>query len=419
MYFASIRNLFNCCSLVHVLFTSRSGQALNKKRTAAKPVAFCKRNHRGQHSLIWVVTKRDTLCGNVELNKNAKHINRSVYAQNKGEMFPALLALNPALLTGVINEYDDVVNAIYNQSLVDVQFKFNNLSLSGHQLESLRKLIYQVGHRETVLWFLTTYDQRFDRTNPGDYSVTEDMCKHATAQWWTSRWRYADLPQLTFAKDDEGFVTVDLWHTARGTARLEPPGRFSKFKSGKATFFLGSKGQVYKHLDSLKDYIDEAEHGEENVVLYVKRGRFRFKPLLWFDDKKVDELRENTEKAHVVAKLVNLHPNVKEDFDLMKEDDATWMRMLYSKKEIVVSGEKRQKVSYRHELRLDNNCVDDNAKIPIDAGFHGTLTVDVSGFGGATGPPGSVPPETKSVVIWDVPKVLVEEGPWEMLPGVE
>jgi hypothetical protein len=132
---------------------------------------------------------------------------------------------------------------------------------------------------------------------------------------------------------------------------------------------------------------------------------------LWFDDKNVTELRRDVPKSKVVAALVNSHPYFEQQelqFDLNDADDYEWKRMLYYKTQ-TLSG-----VKVALELRLDNNCVD-NYAIPLDAGFNATLAVDVSGFAGAMGSPGSATPETESVVVWDVPGTLVREWPWEIL----
>ena len=60
-------------------------------------------------------------------------------------------------------------------------------------------------------------------------------------------------------------------------------------------------------------------------------------------------------------------------------------------------------------MRLDNNSVEP-ATVPLQKGFQGTLAVDVSGWGGAMLRPGMTRPDSKSVVIWDVPRTVQEEG---------
>jgi hypothetical protein len=284
-----------------------------------------------------------------------------------------------------------------NDNWHDVVWEVNKLqTLTDDELRTLSEHINEVGLKQLVVWFM--------KEKPG-YITPSNLHRNATMQWWTRRWAAPDLPELDFAKQSDGSVIVDLWHTKRGATG---PTSFREFRSNYPTFFFGSKGEVYQNLESLQDYVDETEEDEDDR-LYVKRGRFRFTPLLWFDDKKVEDLKQDTQKGSVVAKLVNSHFVLQNTtFDLMKEDNSTWKKSLYYETENVGS----KKVAM--PLRLDNNCVED-AKTPLSAGFHGTLAVDVSGMAGALLPPGNATPESKSVVIWDVPGSLQNEGPWERL----
>ena len=232
--------------------------------------------------------------------------------------------------------------------------------------------------------------------------------RHAEEEWWKSRYILPDVPMLNLQMEKDGTVVVDLWHARRGIGKTPS---FKNFESAFPTFFMGSLGYLEQNVDSITDYIGEADpesDDPEETTIYVKRGRFRFKPLLWFSDKNVSELRKNTSKAKVVAGLLNshrLHREANKDFST--ESDKMWKKALYYRPSILKSGER-----IANELRLDNNCVDE-ASIPLDAGFQGTLAVDVSGLAGANGPPGIAAPDTESVVLWDVPNTLVDEGPWE------
>jgi hypothetical protein len=267
------------------------------------------------------------------------------------------------------------------------------------ELQTLAEHINEKGLKQLVVWFLTQYPNK-------SYIAETNVYLNATMQWWTRRWEIPEFPYLNFGRQSDGSVVVDLWHTRRGKTG---PASFKDFKRGVATFFFGSKGEVYENLDSLQEYVEEAEGGDDDT-LYVKRGRFRFNPLLWFDDKSVSDLRRDTSKARVVAKLVNSHPSfANAAFDLMEEDDTTWKKSLYYQTENM-GGKK-----FAMALRLDNNCVDGDSETPLQGGFQGTLAVDVSGLAGALLPPGGASPETKSVVVWNVPDCLLSEDSWEAL----
>jgi hypothetical protein len=266
------------------------------------------------------------------------------------------------------------------------------------ELQTLAEHINEKGLKQLVVWFLREYPNT-------SYITATNVYRNATMQWWTKRWQIPEFPYLDFGRQSDGSVVVDLWHTRRGNTG---PASFKSFRPDFATFFFGSKGEANANLDSLQEYVEEAEDGEDDT-LYIKRGRFQFNPLLWFDDKSVLDLRSDKSKARVVAKLVNSHPSFAHSaFDLMEKDDKTWRKSLYYQTENI-GGKK-----FANELRLDNNCVD-YANIPLQGGFQGTLAVDVSGFAGALLPPGGARPETKSVVVWDVPGCLLSEDPWEVL----
>tara|TARA_B110001450_G_C17656398_1_gene495450 strand:- start:968 stop:1894 length:927 start_codon:yes stop_codon:yes gene_type:complete len=274
--------------------------------------------------------------------------------------------------------------------------------LTDEELKTIAHHINNRGVKGLVYLFLARYP---------DAIPTNDLHINATRRWWMEVWNLpsmSKMPNLNFKMDAQGFVVADLWHTRRGN---DGPASFKNFDSKSPTFFFGSRGLVDDNYESLQDYVDEAEEFEDSNM-YVKRGRFRFKPLLWFDDTDVVALRDNREKAEVIQQLVNAHPMFvarEPSFDLREKNDATWNKMLYHKREKV-----GQNKRVGMPLRLDNNCVE-RAEVPINAGFQGTLSVDVSGFGGASLEPGSVPPDTKSVVLWDVPSTVVDEGEWERL----
>ena len=270
-------------------------------------------------------------------------------------------------------------------------------TLTSEELTAIAHRINKIGIKRLVYLFLTKY--------PGALPASE-LRLNASHRWWMRRWDFPDMPILNLEMDAQGFVVVDLWHTRRGSIG---PASFKEFRSGYPTFFLGSYGLVRDNLEDLQEYVEEAYRDEEDHNLYVKRGRFKFKPLLWFEDTQIVKLRDDREKSEIVAQLVNSHRILAADsFDLQQQNDVKWKQMLYYRRE-EIDGQK-----HAMPFRLDNNCVDD-ATIPLRAGYQGTLAVDVSGVGGAELPPGSVTPESQSVVIWDVPNTLVEEDEWELL----
>ena len=300
--------------------------------------------------------------------------------------------LNFRTILSAIKEADDDLNHPTWSDVVGYYSELTNVTES--ELETLFTHINKHGLKVLMHWFLTTRPEFANR----------DIYRNADAKWWFKRHELPDFPMLNLKEEDTGHVVVDLWHARRGT---DGPTSFREFRSKSPTFFMGSYGILSNNSDSIEDYIGEDESGDPaEMAIYVKRGRFRFKPLLWFSDKSVAELRKNASKAGVVSELLNSHPSVETDFST--KTDADWKEALYYKT-TKINGYK-----VADELRLDNNCVDE-AAIPLAAGYQGTLTVDVSGIAGASLPPGKTTPETKSVVLWDVPSSLLEEGPWERL----
>jgi hypothetical protein len=269
---------------------------------------------------------------------------------------------------------------------------------TAEELHTLAHDINRCGQKQIVNWFMNMH--------PG-YLTEADLYRNATLRWWVPRWRSPDINKLNFQAASDGSVVVDLWHTVRG---VENQRSFNAFRTKYPTFFFGSMGMVYSHLQDLNEYVPEAEEWED-PRLYVKRGRFRFKPLLWFSDTDISVLRDDVIKSDVVAKLINDHPALAQKKDIRKSTNEKWKFHLYSR---WLHDEAHGDGTFAREFRLDNNCVED-AQVPLEAGFQGTLSVDVSGFGGAMNKPGTVKPSSESVVLWDVPNTVVDEGQWEQL----
>ena len=294
------------------------------------------------------------------------------------------------LRSAIVEIYDTGDDDILRSDAVD---KIKDLKqLTKAELDTLADHINRQGVKHLVYAFLEMHPE-----------AISGLHRNATHRWWSSEWVYPN-PVLNFEVDADGFVVADLWHTRRGKG-----GMFKEFEPKRPVFFFGSYGLVRDNIDSLEDYVEEAED-DEDPNLYVKRGRFRFRPLLWFND--VDGRKLDPLKKAVIANLVNDHPILPPDFDLLKKGPEIWNKMLYSSNKKHPFGEKEFEEVM--PLRLDNNCVED-ANVPLNAGFQGTLSVDVSGVAGAVSPPGSATPESESVVLWDVPSAVEEEGEWERL----
>ena len=235
------------------------------------------------------------------------------------------------------------------------------------------------------------------------------VCRPAHRTWWNFRPPVPDDARLKLKREADGSVIVDLWHARRG--KNKEVDSFQTFIRGHPTFFMSSLGYMRKHLDELQDYVGEAEARITDTTsddhnIFVKRGRFKFKPLLWFDDLDAGVLRSDTVKAETISRMVKTHIGYAKNpsFDMNKMPDKQWGRILYAQSQV--------------ELRLDNNCVE-FGEIALDRGFGGTLAVDVSGMAAALGVApglGRNKVASDSIVLWDPAAALVEEGDWEYFP---
>jgi hypothetical protein len=350
-----------------------------------------------------------------------------------------------------LGEYEnDLALAIYKRGakslIVAFQMRYDNFPnrygplVTGTFPESLGRLGAAEAAKAAEAAEAAEFSESPGRLGTGDEVLGSPLLLNATRWWWRERTFGSELPLIAYAelipqasynelllkKGGDGFVTVDLWHTARGYNAF-PDGKrplsLREFKD-EPTFFFGSYGLVMDHLDDLNDYCGEPEE-EEDGRLFVKRARFRFKPLLWFDDTSVDTLLQDPQKSSGVLALLQAALGPQKDprsearkavlADNSPENKTKKQRllekMLYHRRRLGRSGE-REKV----ELRLDNNCVDEGAKLASEekGGFHGTLAVDVSGFG-VLGGPGCGELSSESVVLWNVATTLKEEWPWELV----
>lgn len=268
----------------------------------------------------------------------------------------------------------------------------------------LAQHINERGKKILTDWLLTNY--------PDSISI-DGLYRHCTREWWHRRTTSLHS-RLNLHREDNGDVIVDLWHARRG---IKGENTFKDFVRGRATFFMGSLGEMTENYESVEDYVGESDE-PGNIDIYVKRGRFRFKPLLWFDDKDVIKLREDFGRADVIVSLVKQHPNAINDdnFNMGLMTDEQWKRILYYRTESI-QVEENKRMKFALELRLDNNCVD-SGSLALEKGFGGTLAVDVSGFQAAMLSPGKIgigAIETESVVLWDPAASVIEEGPWVLL----
>jgi hypothetical protein len=279
--------------------------------------------------------------------------------------------------------------------------------LTPEDISLLAQYVNNRGQKMLVDWWLMKYPE----------SISKDrLHRNCTREWWMHRYDSMNT-QLNLQREHNGEVIVDLWHARRGKDGAHS---FKDFKPGHDTFFMGSLGEMQNNYESIESYVGEPEYDDDDNFIYVKRGRFRFKPLLWFDDKNVTKLREDADRAHVIASLVKQHPLTSKDdsFDMSQMTDDQWRKILYYRTEIVDAGNGNS-IELALELRLDNNCTS-NGLVALDQGFGGTLSVDVSGWAAVVLAPdkvGTICIETESVVLWNPAKAVIEEGPWTILEG--
>ena len=299
-------------------------------------------------------------------------------------------------------------------------------NLSHEERQTLAHAINRQGVKTLIMMFLKSAN--------GSHLREDDILLNATRWWWRERdfsklpsplpWWTEDYNQeynsRLLKRDDEGYVTVDLWHAARGYNVYTDAGtlEFKKFKN-KPAFFFGSFGDVLHHLDDIESYTGEGEPGE-NEKIYVKRGRFRFKPLLWFDDVSAKSLLEDEKKLDVITQLLThqLREHQESEAEISIKPSKL-SRMLYQRRLNTETGEAMnhyyQPSSEVSELRLDNNCAYQSTKVKELYGFQGTLAVDLSGFAGMTTIGSTQAISSECVVLWDIEHTLKQEWPWELL----
>lgn len=229
-------------------------------------------------------------------------------------------------------------------------------------------------------------------------------------------------PLLCAGKAPDGHVTVDLFHWRR-----RPRGgdwTFEGFPRTGGTLFAPSLGAARELLDegAVRAHVGDLEGDEEYIL---KRGRFRFRPLLWYDDRAEDEagafqrLKDRwtvlsimlASRAEVSAR--NPECTVQESAALEEKhlrncfqyaalsQDTPYVQQCRRKLWGLLRASHPQRGGL--EFRLGDDCA--SGTRALDFGYGGTLGVVASGEErGAEG-----------VVLWDVSGSLIEEWPGEPL----
>jgi|TARA_B110000977_G_scaffold117640_2_gene151858 hypothetical protein len=281
--------------------------------------------------------------------------------------------------------------------------------LTPKQAAEILQAIYDTGNKKSVKW---AHDEtELLRLVPGKV----DVCRPASKEWWLGN-DVNDPLKLTREKD--GTVIVDLWHARVGLEMELSDGNtidspsFARFGEDGSTFFMHSLPYMTAHLDSVRDYVCGEEDGSYPAEIYVKRGRFKFNPLLWFDDTVDDLMKGDYKRKQILTKLIDSHPTAKDMWPIGADNREAWGNALYE-------GQARTG-QQSGPPRLDNNSLDDEKiELATAAGYQGTLSVDISGLEMLLPPAQSKNSwkniDTLSVVLWDVPGTLVSESPWRRL----
>jgi len=295
--------------------------------------------------------------------------------------------------------------------------------LNDTQASEVLKWIYQLGRKE----FIRMAHQNADLIIKGQKHAGL-LPRPASREWWI---RKEETDPLLLERDENGYVVVDLWHARVGHEEVDLYGKvkpkpefFDDFTKGRPTFFMESKTYMMKHWDEIVSYVCPDAMDQKDLKIYIKCGRFTFKPLLWFDDTDVEEVLKDVERKQLLAKLIDSNAaNANYDNKSIEDMDLeAWKKATYK------SAEEGLDNVLGPELRIDNNCVGAgydglavqavNAVLETD--FAGTLCVDVSGAGAALTAPHHAKTSsenndaraaegTRSIVLWDVPGTLDRE----------
>ena len=294
--------------------------------------------------------------------------------------------------------------------------------LDDTQASKVLRWIYQLGSKE----FIRMAHQNADLIKGQKHAGPPP--RPASREWWI---RGEETDPLLLERDENGYVVVDLWHARVGHKEVDEYGKvtpkpmsFDGFTKGRPTFFMESKTYMMKHWDEIVSYVCPEAMYQKDLKIYIKCGRFRFKPLLWFDDTNVEEMLEDVERKQLLAKLIDSNAaNANYDDKSIEDMDLeAWKKATYK------SAKKGLDNVLGPELRIDNNCIGAGygvqevqaVRAVLEAGFAGTLCVDVSGPGAALTAPhhaktGSEKNDaramegTRSIVLWDVPGTLHRE----------
>ncbi len=292
--------------------------------------------------------------------------------------------------------------------------------LDDTQASEVLEWIYQLGRKE----FIRMAHQNADLIKGQEHAV---LPRPASREWWI---RGEETDPLLLERDENGYVVVDLWHARVGHKKVDlygevtpKPMSFNGFTKGQPTFFMESKTYMMKHWDQIVSYVcPDADERQEDLQIYIKCGRFKFKPLLWFDDTSVEEVLKDVERKQLLAKLIDsnaANKNYDDNKSIEDMDLEAWKKATYK------SAKEGLDNVLGPELRIDNNCIGAGDHVQevqaveavLKAGFAGTLCVDVSGPGAAFTAPhragtssgnndARAAEGTRSIVLWDVPGTL-------------
>ena len=308
------------------------------------------------------------------------------------------------------------------EDLLDEYDKFEG-RLDETQASEVLIWIYQLGRKE----FIRMAHQNADLIKGQEHAV---LPRPASREWWI---RGEETDPLLLERDENGYVVVDLWHARVGHEKVDLYGKvtpkpmsFNGFTKGHPTFFMESKTYMMKHWDEIVNYVcPDADEQQEDLQIYIKCGRFKFKPLLWFDDTNVEEVLKDVERKQLLAKLIDsnaANKNYGDNKSIEDMDLEAWEKATYK------SAKKGLDNLLGPELRIDNNCIgagngpqeEQAVEAVLKAGFAGTLCVDLSGAAAALTAPHRAETSsknndaraaegTRSIVLWDVPGTLQHE----------
>jgi hypothetical protein len=216
---------------------------------------------------------------------------------------------------------------------------------------------------------------------------------------------HINLEPDSFPETKDSYI-VDLWHA---TKSIEKPTHSLSFRNH-YTWFNPSFDEVHiregngRLLEMLNTYMPQDDMSDTDTM-WVKRIRVNIKPLLWFNHKRASDLDEDRRLilSQVFARytsngrMFGFHEI--EDTDEIAERTKLYME---NNKEL----EKRLHKFDAHEfdcLRVDQDFICPNVHdILQSSDYDAVISYDIT----------DGEPDTKSIIVFDVPSVLVHEWDW-------